>query len=309
MPRADGRAKVTGAARFTVDVTLPGMLHARLLRSPHPHAEVSAVDTSAAERQPDVRAVHLITSVVGRAIESAPGTVRAQRRVLYVGDPIAAVAATHPREASAALDLIRVEYRPLPFVVDIDDARAADAPLVFDGPVHGESYAGGAAGRRRAAAARQCPRAESGRLARRRGAGIRSRRMSSSKVNSARRCRRIAVSRRTPWWPTGGRRMLTVYMSTQYAAGVRNELAAAFGLPRSRVRVIVEAMGGGFGSKSSAGNYARAAVALSRIARAPVRLVLDRDEEQLDSGNRPATRAATSHRRDEGRAPDGDVSR
>ena len=58
---------------------------------------------------------------------------------------------------------------------------------------------------------------------------------------------------------------LTVYLSTQYAAGVRNELATAFGLPRSRVRVIVEAMGGGFGSKSSAGNYVRAAVALSRM--------------------------------------------
>jgi xanthine dehydrogenase YagR molybdenum-binding subunit len=82
---------------------------------------------------------------------------------------------------------------------------------------------------------------------------------------------------------------LTVYMSTQYTAGVRNELARVFGLPRSRVRVVVDAMGGGFGSKSSAGNYARAAVVLSRAARAPVRLVLDRQEEQLDSGNRPGT--------------------
>ena len=60
---------------------------------------------------------------------------------------------------------------------------------------------------------------------------------------------------------------LTVYMSTQFTAGIRAELAAAFGLPLSRVRVIVDAMGGGFGSKSSAGNYARAAVALSRQAR------------------------------------------
>ena len=100
--------------------------------------------------------------------------------------------------------------------------------------------------------------------------------------------------------------MLTVYLSTQYAAGVRNELASAFGLPRSRVRVIVEAMGGGFGSKSSAGNYVRAAVALSRMAHAPVRLVLDRDEEQLDSGNRPATVQRLADRRDAGWAPDRD---
>jgi xanthine dehydrogenase YagR molybdenum-binding subunit len=82
---------------------------------------------------------------------------------------------------------------------------------------------------------------------------------------------------------------LTVYISTQFTAGVRNELASAFGLTRNRVRVVVDAMGGGFGSKSSAGNYARVAVTLSRAAGAPVRLVLDRHEEQLDSGNRPGT--------------------
>ncbi len=87
-------------------------------------------------------------------------------------------------------------------------------------------------------------------------------------------------------WRSDG---LTVYLSTQYTAGVRRELAQAFGLPLRSVRVIVDAMGGGFGSKNSAGNYARAAIALSRQARAPVRLVLDRREEQLDSGNRPAT--------------------
>src|ERR1039458_7871572 len=82
---------------------------------------------------------------------------------------------------------------------------------------------------------------------------------------------------------------LTVYMSTQFTAGIRAELAAAFGLPLSRVRVIVDALGAGPGSKSSAGNYARAASTLPRKANAPVRLVLDRHEEQIDSGNRPAT--------------------
>lgn len=71
---------------------------------------------------------------------------------------------------------------------------------------------------------------------------------------------------------------LTIYMSTQYRAGVRNEIAAAFCLPRSRIRAIVDAKDGGFGSKSSAGNYVCAAVALSRRAGAPVRLVLNREE-------------------------------
>ena len=82
---------------------------------------------------------------------------------------------------------------------------------------------------------------------------------------------------------------LTVYMSTQFTTGVRHELAEEFGLPLNRVRVIVHAMGGGFGSKSTLGNYGRIAVELSRRAQAPVRLILDREEEQMDAGNRPGT--------------------
>ena len=78
-------------------------------------------------------------------------------------------------------------------------------------------------------------------------------------------------------------------MSTQFTAGVREELAEEFGLPLERVRVIVDGMGGGFGSKSSLGGYGRVAVALSRQAGAPVRIVLDRREEQMDAGNRPET--------------------
>jgi xanthine dehydrogenase YagR molybdenum-binding subunit len=87
-------------------------------------------------------------------------------------------------------------------------------------------------------------------------------------------------------WQADG---LTVHMSTQFTTGVRHELAQAFNLPLNRVRVVVDGMGGGFGSKSSLGTYGRIAVAMSRQAGAPVRLVLDREEEQLDTGNRPAT--------------------
>jgi xanthine dehydrogenase YagR molybdenum-binding subunit len=291
-PRADGRAKVTGAARFTVDVKLPGMLHARLLRSPHPHARVVAIDTSAAERHPNVRAVHLITAVVGRAVESAPEDDAAadsrQRRVLYVGDPIAAIAATTPQDARATLDLLKVEYRPLPFVVDIEDARAENSARVFDGPVHGEGFAEGSSSRA------ELPQRGNVRGPNRAGSrGDVAQGFAQADVivegefrtQVQTHCCLETHAVVADWRPES----LTVYLSTQYAAGVRNELAAVFGLPRSRVRVVVEAMGGGFGSKSSAANYVRAAVALSRIAHAPVRLVLERDEEQQDSGNRPAT--------------------
>src|ERR1035437_7756371 len=109
VPRINARAKVTGAARFTVDIKLAGMLHGRLLRSPHAHARIVSIDAKAAERHPDVRAVHVITDVVGRAVESgsAAGPVP---RALYVGAPIAAVAATTPEAAAAALRLLKIEY-------------------------------------------------------------------------------------------------------------------------------------------------------------------------------------------------------
>jgi xanthine dehydrogenase YagR molybdenum-binding subunit len=291
IPRVDGRAKVTGAARFTVDVKLAGMLHARFLRSPHPHARVVAVDVSAAERHPNVRAVHLITATVGRAVESAPkdGTADSrQRRVLYVGDPVLAVAATTPRDARAALDLIKVDYRPLPFVVDIEDARADNAAAVFEGPVHGVGFVEGSSNE---AALPQRGNVRGPNRAGSRGDVTQGFAQANVVVEGEFRtqvqthCCLETHAVVADWRPE----LLTVYLSTQYAAGVRNELAAAFGLPRSRVRVVVDAMGGGFGSKSSAATYVRAAVALSRIAHAPVRLVLERDEEQLDSGNRPAT--------------------
>ena len=287
VPRINGRAKVTGAARFTVDIKLPGMLHARLLRSPHPHANVVSIDTKTAERHPDVRAVHVITDVVGRAIERDPGAGGRLPPALYIGSPIAAVAATTPEAADAALRLIGVEFEVLPFVVGIEDARKPDAPTVFASPVIGTGFEGIGAG---------------GEVAQHGNVRGPSKAGARGDIDAGFAAADVVVEEeyRTQVqthccmethavvadWRSDG---LTVYLSTQFTAGVRNELAQAFKLPRNRVRVVVDAMGGGFGSKSSAGNYARAAVALSRAAGAPVRLALDRREEQLDSGNRPGT--------------------
>jgi xanthine dehydrogenase YagR molybdenum-binding subunit len=291
VPRLNGRDKVTGAARFTVDVELPGMLYGRLLRSPHPHARIVSIDTSGAERLAGVRAVHVITETVGGAVEAdpaPPGGGSPMPRALYVGAPIAAVAASTPEAAEAALRRINVKYEILPFVVDMEEARKADAPLVFHGPVKGESFGGGTA------TGEGVP--QHGNVRGPAKAGIRGNveeGFSQAAVVAEGEFRTqvqthccMETHAVVADWRADG---LTVYMSTQYTAGVRNELARAFALPRSRVRVAVDAMGGGFGSKSSAGNYVRAAVTLSRAARAPVRLVLDRREEQLDSGNRPGT--------------------
>ncbi|MBX9720218.1 MAG: molybdopterin-dependent oxidoreductase, partial [Candidatus Obscuribacterales bacterium] len=151
--RLDGRLKVTGAAKYTVDIQLPGMLFARLLRSPHPHARVKSIDVSAAARVPGVRAVHIATRVLGSARErSAPAAgddallsfdSDARPVIRYVGQPIAAVAASSERAAAEACKLIKVDYEVLPFVVDLDDAMKANAPLVFPGPTEQDATGGG----------------------------------------------------------------------------------------------------------------------------------------------------------------------
>ena len=286
--RADGRAKVTGAARYTVDVKLPGMLHGRLLRSPYPHARLVSLDLESALRDAQVRAALPFNETVGRAVEEPAAEPDTARRVLYVGDIVAGVAATTPEAAEAALEAVGAQFAPLPFVVDIESARQSDAPHVFDRPVHGESYSGAIPG---------------GPLPEQHG-NVRGPITTGSRGNVAAGFAEAQVVVEAAYrtqvqthccmethavvadWHADG---LTVYMSTQYTAGVRSDLAHSFDLPLSRVRVVASAVGGGFGSKSGAGNYVRAAVALSRRAGAPVRVVLDRREEHLDSGNRPAT--------------------
>ena len=275
--RLDARAKVTGATRFTVDLRLPGMLAAAILRSPHAHARVLSIDTSAAAALPGVRAVLAL---------AVPGNP--QRQVLrYVGMPVAAVAATSPELARQALRRIRVDYEVLPCVAGLEQARRVDSPPVYEGdavprghasgypappdlPLHGNVR--GPAVQRRGDVERGFAEAD---------VVVEAEYRTQVQTHCCLEPHAIVAE----WQPQG----LTVHMSTQFTAGVRRELAQSFGLPLERVRVLVDGMGGGFGSKSSLGGYGRIAVLLSRHAAAPVRLVLDREEEQTDSGNRPST--------------------
>src|SRR5437867_2912833 len=131
--RIDGRLKVTGAAKYTADVKPPGMLYARMITSPHPHANVKSIDTSAAEKAPGVKAVHVLDKVRGAA--TAKGEENEKYPVVrFAGQPIAAVAADTQDHADEAARLVKVQYEVLPFVVDIDKAREKDAPLVFTAP-------------------------------------------------------------------------------------------------------------------------------------------------------------------------------
>ncbi|MHB8979032.1 MAG: xanthine dehydrogenase family protein molybdopterin-binding subunit [Acidithiobacillus ferrooxidans] len=278
--RWDARNKVTGAALYTVDVHPPGMLHAAVLRSPLPHARIRSLDLFPAAALPGV---HAVLTVVEPPADGAPMVLR------YVGQPVAALAADTPALAEAALRLIRVEYEPLPFVVDLEGARQADAPLVYP---NGERENIPSAGL--PAAAGDLPIAGNIRGPESKG--------SRGDIDAGFAAAEIVVDGTyhtqvqthcclephaivAAWHEDG----LDVWMSTQFTAGVRAQLARHFQLPLSRVRVRAEAVGGGFGSKSQIGLYGRTAVALSRLAGAPVRLVHRRDEEHMDTGNRPSS--------------------
>lgn len=130
--RHDGYDKVTGRARYGADVSLPGLLVGKVLRSPHAHAQIISVDTSDAEAHPDVRAV--VTSAdLPSSVDKEPKiseNILAQQKALYKGHAIAAVAATSNHAAEEALSLIKVKYEILPSVTNVVQALAPSAPLV-----------------------------------------------------------------------------------------------------------------------------------------------------------------------------------
>ncbi len=137
VPRVDGPAKVSGTAQYTADIELPGLLYARVLRSPYPHARVLRVDSSRAEHLPGVVALtrddlHDVHPYYGSLYRDQP--IVAVDKVRHVGDVVAAVAAEERDVAEEALDLIEVDYEPLPAVFDPLEAMRPDAPLVHESP-------------------------------------------------------------------------------------------------------------------------------------------------------------------------------
>ncbi len=291
VPRVGGGAMVTGAARYTVDVKLPGMLIARILRSPHPHARILSVSTSAAERYPGVRAVYVVTSMEsGAAVRAPAATPAAFPPAFYAGASLAAVAATTRSIADEALRLIEVKYEVLPFVVDMDEARRREAPSVFEGAdleagggaaASGPPQVGNVRGPATANSFYGGPRGNIEQGFREAGVIVEGEFRTQVQTHCCLEPHAVVAD-----WRGDG---LTLYISTQDTAGVRKDVAAAFGLPFEKVRVITEFMGGGFGSKLGVGDYVIFAVELSRKASAPVSLIFDREEEQLASGNRPGT--------------------
>ncbi len=262
VPRMDAAEKVTGRARYTADIERPGMLHAYILRSTVPRGAVRTFDAAAARAMPGV------FDILGPG--DAPAKTRLfHRDITYAGQPVAAVCATTLREARAAAHAIVVEYDTLPFAVTFADAVAPDAPSVRP------------AGNTPAVSPLVIARGDV-------DAGLQ-----AADVVITREYR-TPVQLHTALEPHGaacewdGDR-LTVWESTQGIFRVRADVARALDVPQSNVRVIKDYMGGGFGAKNGAGAHTYVAALLARRTARAVRCLNDREAEQLDSGNRPAT--------------------
>ncbi len=271
LPRVDAYERVSGSAVYPLDFALPDMLHAAILRSPHAHAVVKAIDTSAAEKMPGVRAV-ITGKTPGADIPWYRSRGKAYSKLFddrarHEGDEIAAVAAETRAQAHDALKAIRVDYEELAFVLDPREALKPDAPLVHDGTnrygdpseyQRGDVAAGFAAA----------------------DAVVEATYSTACEIHAPMEVHGSVVK-----WD-GNR--LTVWDTTQGVFAVQQGVAQALKLPLANVRVVGHYMGGGFGSKLEAGKYTVIAALLSKMTARPVKLFLTREEVFLNAGNRPA---------------------
>jgi len=257
--RLDGPDKVTGRARYTFDITRPGMLYGRIVRSPHPHARVVSVDLAAAQRAPGVKAA---------LVWKDPADPN--NRVMFQGDEVAAVAADTEEHAIDAARLITVEYEVLPHLTVVEQALSGTAPAVFtNGNVRpGQTQ-------------------ETGDVA----AGFQAAAHTLEETYSTHVITHACMESHGTVCEWQGDK-LTVWISTQGVNGARENFATALKLPSADVRVICQYMGGGFGSKAlTVGGEGLICARLAKMAGAPVKLMLDRKEEHLATGNRPSATA------------------
>ncbi|MDP9274609.1 MAG: molybdopterin-dependent oxidoreductase, partial [Chloroflexota bacterium] len=263
--RVDGVQRVTGRARYTQDVYPPGMLYVRVLRSPYPRARVRRIDTKKAEKLPGVRDI-LHRFNAPKAAYRGDDTVF-REEVRFVGEEVAAVAADDEQTAVEALRLIEVDYELLPHVVDLEEAIGDMAPrLDPDGNV------AEAATHKRGDAKRALKEADF---------VVDATYRTSTQIHNS-----FETHGAVATWD-GDR--LTVYESTQHTFAVRQGLRTALKLPFSKIRVLCDYMGGGFGSKGSVGKHSIIASLFTMRLGRPVRYVLTREEENIAAGNRSAT--------------------
>ncbi len=272
IPRKDGPAKVTGRAKYTVDVQLPGMLVGRILRSPHPHAKILNIDVSRAERLKGVKAIITSDDTIGvkHAFVDTPRypadePTIAKDRVLFVGEAVAAVAATNADVAEEALSLIKVDYESLPAVFDVEEAMQLGAPEVHPSHPKVKEPLSNIAGK-----------TESGWGDTEAGFAqadyVREDRFESHLRTHGYLEPQATVASYEP----GGK--LNVWTSSQGPFFKRSKLAQTLGLPFSRVRVHKAYVGGGFGGKIDLFYHEFCAALLSMKTGRPVKIEASREE-------------------------------
>ncbi len=274
MPRLDARAKVTGEYVYGMDFTVPGMLHGKVLRSPHPHARLVEIDIRKAEALPGVRAI-----LTGQDVPDVmlPGVVRDQRplareRVRYAGEPVALIAATRPEIAEEAARLIEVKYEPLPIVADAEAAMQPGAPLLHENWASYKAEAGLVregnicchSTLRKGDVTRGFAEADS----------IFENRFATESVHQAHVEPRVAIG----VVDAAGR--VTVYSNTQLPYWIRTNVAHVMGVSESDVRIVPTGIGGGFGSKLYPQLEPLVALLAHKAGR-PVRIVTPLEEELM----------------------------
>jgi CO/xanthine dehydrogenase Mo-binding subunit len=280
VPRRDGRAKVTGSAGYTVDIDLPGMAHAKVLRSPYPHARIVAIETEAARRHPGVVAVVTASDlpdvqlVYGHALADHP--LIADGVVRFAGEPVVGIVAEDAVTAEEALRMVHVAYEPLPYVMTVEEALAAGAPVIHQTP--------GVQGAHRGFEEdieRDHPNVCS--RSRQHWGDVEAAFADAELVIEGEyrypMCYAYAMEAYTAVaaWNQGS---LQVWSSAQHPYMVRDDLAHCFRLPLSAVRVTVPFVGGGYGSKSYT-KIEPLTAALALRAGRPVRLALSVEEAIL----------------------------
>ena len=261
--KVDAMAKVTGETKFADDLVLPRMLHAKILRSPHPHARILSIDTGLAEALPGVHAV-----LTGRALPITFGILPvsqdeealAIQRVRYVGDPVAAVAAVDEETAEAACRLIRVEYEILPAIMSLDEALRREDVRIHDygprGNIHKE-------------VALEFGNVEEG----------------FAQADTVREdvffyegSTHLPMEQHAALASFGADGKLCLWSSTQTPHYVHRALAKVLEMPASHIRVIATPNGGGFGGKSDVFNHEIVVSKLSMLTGRPVKTCLTREE-------------------------------
>jgi len=244
--RLDGPVKVSGKAKYTYDVSRPGMLHGKIIRSPHAHCKVVSVDTSAAESMPGVKAVEVV---------QGPGT-----EIFWWYDEIVAVAAVDEPTAEDAARAVKVEYEKLPHVVDdYDVEKAGELAKLAGEQVEGDPDT----------AFKEAEVVAEGEY--------------GSQIMT--HCCLESHGVVCEW---EGEKLL-VHISTQNVSGIAAQMAGPLGIPAGDIRVKMDHIGGGFGSKFGPDRWGIVAAQLSKKAGGkPVKIMLERDAEQVIAGIRPS---------------------